>query len=70
MLEENKDKATDEEVAAINAGKDALSKVLENEEASLEDIKNGIEELTKASQSFAEKLYADAQQDAKDNSSN
>jgi molecular chaperone DnaK len=69
MLEENKDKATDEEVAAINAGKDALSKVLENEEASLEDIKNGIEELTKASQSFAEKLYADAQQDAKDNSS-
>lgn len=59
MLEENKDKATDEEVAAINAGKDALSKVLENEEASLEDIKNGIEELTKASQSFAEKLYAD-----------
>ena len=70
MLEENKDKATDEEVAAINAGKDALSKVLENEEASLEDIKNGIEELTKASQSFAEKLYAEAQQDAKDNSSN
>ncbi|MBC8480596.1 MAG: molecular chaperone DnaK [Candidatus Actinomarina sp.] len=70
MLEENKDKATDEEVAAINAGKDALSKVLENEEASLEDIKNGIEELTKASQSFAEKLYAEAQQDAEDNSSN
>jgi len=70
MLEENKDKATDEEVAAINAGKDALSKVLENEEASLEDIKNGIEELTKVSQSFAEKLYAEAQQDAEDNSSN
>ncbi len=70
MLEENKDKATDEEVAAINAGKDALSKVLENEEASLEDIKNGIEELTKASQSFAEKLYAEAQQDVEDNSSN
>lgn len=69
MLEENKDKATDEEVAAINAGKDALSKVLENEEASLEDIKNGIEELTKASQSFAEKLYAEAQQDAENTSS-
>lgn len=69
MLEENKEKATDEEAAAITEGKDSLSKVLENEEASLEDIKNAIDELTKASQSFAEKLYAEAQQDAENNSS-
>ena len=64
MLEENKDKATEEEIAAMTDGKDALSKVLENAEANLEEIKNSIEELTKVSQSFAEKLYAEAQQDA------
>lgn len=69
MLEENKEKATDEEATAITEGKDSLSKVLENEEASLEDIKNAIDELTKASQSFAEKLYAEAQQDAENTSS-
>ena len=64
MLEENKDKATEEEIAAMTDGKDALSKVLENAEANLEEIKNSIEELTKVSQSFAEKLYAEAEQDA------
>jgi molecular chaperone DnaK len=64
MLEENKDKATEEEIAAMTDGKDALSKVLENAEANLEEIKNSIEELTKVSQSFAEKLYAQAEQDA------
>jgi molecular chaperone DnaK len=62
MLEENKDKATDDEIKAINEGKDNLSKVLENQEATLDEMKNSIEELTKASQSFAEKLYAEAQQ--------
>ena len=62
MLEENKDKATDDEIKAINESKDSLSKVLENQEATLEEMKNSIEELTKASQSFAEKLYAEAQQ--------
>ena len=62
MLEENKDKATEDEIKAINESKDSLSKVLENQEATLDEIKNSIEELTKASQSFAEKLYAEAQQ--------
>ncbi|MAW26895.1 MAG: molecular chaperone DnaK [Actinobacteria bacterium] len=69
MLEENKDKATEEEVTAMTDGKDALSKVLENDEATLDEIKNSIEELTKVSQSFAEKLYAEAQQDAESTSS-
>ncbi len=69
MLDENKDKATEEEITAINDGKEAVSKVLENEEATLEEIKTSIEELTKASQSFAEKLYAEAQQEAQENSS-
>ena len=63
MLEENKDKATEDEIKAINESKDSLSKVLENQEATLDEMKNSIEELTKASQSFAEKLYAEAQQD-------
>jgi molecular chaperone DnaK len=69
MLEENKDKATEEEITAMTDGKDALSKVLENEEATLDEIKNSIEELTKSSQSFAEKLYAEAQQDTENTSS-
>ena len=69
MLDENKDKATEEEITSITEGKEAVSKVLENEEATLEEIKTSIEELTKASQSFAEKLYAEAQQEAQENSS-
>ncbi|MDB4813872.1 molecular chaperone DnaK [Acidimicrobiia bacterium] len=69
MLEENKDKATEEEITAMTDGKEALSKVLENEEATLDEIKNSIEELTKSSQSFAEKLYAEAQQDTENTSS-
>ena len=63
MLEENEDKGTEDEIKAINESKDSLSKVLENQEATLDEMKNSIEELTKASQSFAEKLYAEAQQD-------
>jgi molecular chaperone DnaK len=69
MLDENKDKATEEEITSITEAKAAVSKVLENEEATLEEIKTSIEELTKASQSFAEKLYAEAQQDTEENSS-
>ena len=34
--------------------------------APVDDLKNGIDELAKASQSFAEKLYAEAQNDAPD----
>ena len=61
MLEENKDKATEEEVTAINEANDKLKKLLENEDLSIDDLKNGIDELAKASQSFAEKLCAEAQ---------
>ena len=69
MLDDNKNKATEEEITSITEGKEAVSKVLENEEATLEEIKTSIEELTKASQSFAEKLYAEAQQESEENSS-
>ena len=68
MLDENKDKATEEEVTAITEANDKLKKLLENEDLSLDDLKNGIDELAKASQSFAEKLYAEAQNDVPDSS--
>ena len=63
MLEENKDKATDDEVKSITENKEQLSKVLENQDASIDEIKKAVEDLTKASQSFAEKLYAEAHQE-------
>ena len=69
MLEDNKDKATEEEVTAINEANDKLKKLLENEDLSIDDLKNGIDELAKASQSFAEKLYAEAQNDTTNPSS-
>ena len=69
MLEENKDKATEEEMTAINDANDKLKKLLENEDLSIDDLKNGIDELAKASQSFAEKLYAEAQNDTANPSS-
>ena len=36
---------------------------------SIDDLKNGIDELAKASQSFTEKLYAEAQNDTANPSS-
>ena len=69
MLEDNKDKATEEEVTAINEANDKLKKLLENEDLSIDDLKNGIDELAKASQSFAEKLYAETQNDTANPSS-
>ena len=69
MLEDNKEKATEDEVKAINEANDKLKSLLENEELSIDDLKNGIDELAKASQSFAEKLYAESQDDASNPSS-
>ena len=69
MLEENKDKATEEEVASINDANDKLKKLLENEDLNIDDLKSGIDELAKASQSFAEKLYTETQNDTTNPSS-
>ena len=69
MLEENKDKATEEEVTSINDANDKLKKLLENEDLNIDDLKSGIDELAKASQSFAEKLYTEAQNDTANPSS-
>ena len=70
MLDENKDKATEEEVQLITEAADKLKKLLENEDLPINDLKLGIEELSKTSQSFAEKLYADAQNDSNSESPN
>ena len=70
MLDENKDKATEEEVQSITEAADKLRKLLENEDLPINDLKLGIEELSKASQSFAEKLYADTQNDSSSESPN
>ena len=69
MLEENKDKATEEEVTSINDANDKLKKLLENEDLNIDDLKSGIDELAKASQSFAEKLYTETQNDTTNPSS-
>ena len=69
MLEENKEKATEEEIATINDANDKLKKLLENEDITTNDLKVGIEDLSKASQSFAEKLYSEAQNEKTDPSS-
>ncbi len=69
MLEDNKDKATDEEVTSITEANDKLKTILENEDLSIDDLKNGIDELAKASQSFAEKLYSETQNDTANPSS-
>ncbi len=69
MLDDNKDKATEEEVTSINEANDNLKKLLENDDLSIDDLKNSIDELAKASQSFAEKLYAEAQSDTENPSS-
>jgi len=58
-----------DEEQIINEANDKLKKLLENEDIPINDLKLAIEDLTKASQSFAEKLYADAQNDTSNTSS-
>ena len=70
MLEDDKDKATDDEVQSITDSNENLKKLLENEDIEVNDLKVAIEELSKASQSFAEKLYAETQNDTTDPTSN
>ena len=69
MLEDNKDKASEEEVTAITEANDKLKKLLEGDDVAINDLKVCIEDLSKASQSFAEKLYAEAQNDSPNPSS-
>ena len=59
-LEELGDKVTEDEKKPILEKKDELKKLLENN-ASVEDIKKGMEELSKAFYAISEKLYQQAQ---------
>ena len=69
MLEDNRDKASEEEVTAITEANDKLKKLLEGDDVAINDLKVCIEDLSKASQSFAEKLYAETQNDSPNPSS-
>ncbi len=59
-LEELGDKVSEDEKAPILEKKDALKKLLEND-ASVEDLKKGMDELSKAFYAISEKLYQQAQ---------
>ena len=60
MLEENKEKATEEEVTNIEKSIKDLKKEIENESNTLESLKAVIEKLSEASQTLATKIYEDA----------
>ena len=60
MLEENKGKATDDEVNNIEKAIKDLKKEIENESNTLESLKAVIEKLSEASQTLATKIYEDA----------
>ena len=55
---------------SISEAAEKLKKLLEHEDLPINDLNLGIEELSKTSQSFAEKLYADAQNDSNSESPN
>ena len=57
MLDENKDKASEEEVSNIKEAIEGLKKELESENNTLESLKSVIEKLSEASQSLATKIY-------------
>ncbi|MFN8016310.1 MAG: molecular chaperone DnaK [Acidimicrobiia bacterium] len=61
LLNEQGDKVNEEEKAKINDALKALKDVVANESSSLEEIKNKHDELIKASQEFAQRIYAAAQ---------
>ena len=57
MLEENKEKASEDEVSNIKEAIEGLKKELENDNNTLESLKSVIEKLSEASQSLATKIY-------------
>ncbi|MFQ5523425.1 MAG: molecular chaperone DnaK [Acidimicrobiia bacterium] len=60
LLEEQADKVTDEEKSAVEDALTALKEVLEDEAASTETVRAKMEELVKASQAMATRLYQEA----------
>ena len=64
MIEENKDKASDEEITNIEAAIKDLREDLENENNTLESLRTAIQSLTEASQPLATKIYEDTTKEA------
>ena len=69
MLEENKDKASEEEITNIEEAIKNLRKELEKENNTLESLKSVIEKLSEVSQSLATKIYEDAAKESDQHSS-
>ena len=67
MIRDNEDKITDDEKTDVEEKIASLKGLLENEGASLDDLKEAVESLNTASQGFAQRLYeAAAQQESVD----
>ncbi len=67
MIRDNEDKITDDEKTDVEEKIASLKGLLENEGASLDDLKEAVESLNTASQGFAQRLYeAAAQQENAD----
>ena len=64
MIEENKDKASDEEISNIEAAINGLKEDLENENNTLESLRTAIQNLTEVSQPLATKIYEDTTKEA------
>ena len=69
MLEENKDKASEEEITNIEEAIKNLKEELEKENNTLESLKSVIEKLSEVSQSLATKIYEDAAKESDQHSS-
>tara|TARA_E500000331_G_C17271725_1_gene719544 strand:- start:303 stop:2120 length:1818 start_codon:yes stop_codon:yes gene_type:complete len=70
MVRENGDKLGEEEKTDIEEKLANLKQALESEEVDLESVKNAMEELSVASQGFAQRLYETAAQEAENSEEN
>ena len=67
MIRDNEDKITDDEKTDVEEKIASLKGLLEDEGASLDDLKEAVESLNTSSQGFAQRLYeAAAQQESTD----
>ena len=64
MIEEHKDKASEEELKNIEEAIQELKKELENDNNTIESLKSIIEKLSGAGQSLATKIYEETAKDS------
>ena len=70
MVSENSEKLSDEEKTDVESKVSDLKEALEGDEISTETIKEAMETLNTASQSFAQRLYETAAEQESNNDSN